>query len=163
MINIFLVPLRNYSKCFKRNLNTSSRTKSSSLVVGDRASLVKSFTQNDVNLFAELTEDRNIIHSKTSELFPKPIVHGVLVGGLVSAVVGTKLPGPGSVLVSQTIRFHSPVFVGNEVTADVVVTDIKKKFLYLSFECSNTSNNETVISGNMVVLFTKQVDSASSS
>ncbi|XP_054169074.1 (R)-specific enoyl-CoA hydratase-like [Oppia nitens] len=121
-----------------------------SLSVGQSAQLSKVFTEADVCEFGKLTGDYNPIHfdykycSKTK--FCKPVVHGSLTNGLVGAVMGTLLPGPGTVVVQQTINYTKPLYIGEEVCAEVIVTDIKKKFIDCRFSCK-TNDGKTVIEG----------------
>eukprot|EP01120_Amphizonella_sp_Union-15-10_P010493 TRINITY_DN4205_c0_g2_i1.p1 TRINITY_DN4205_c0_g2~~TRINITY_DN4205_c0_g2_i1.p1 ORF type:complete len:178 (-),score=29.64 TRINITY_DN4205_c0_g2_i1:128-661(-) len=127
------------------------------LKVGHFATLKKSFTQLDVNVFSELSEDRNPLHldvdfcSKT--LFSKPIVHGFLVSSLMSAVAGCHLPGPGTIYLSQTLNFKKPVFPGDEITAKLEVLEVQqqKRLVKLSTSCWN-QKGEVVIDGDALVM-----------
>jgi 3-hydroxybutyryl-CoA dehydratase len=111
------------------------------LSVGMHAIYAKTMTEADVTLFAGLSGDTNPLHineefaSKTR--FQRRIVPGMLTASLWSTLVGTQLPGPGSAYMSQNIRFVKPVYIGDTVTAHVVVTKIDhaKQRLYLSAEC----------------------------
>jgi 3-hydroxybutyryl-CoA dehydratase len=96
--------------------------------VGQKATLTKVVTKEDVHTFASITGDTNPVH--LDETFAKEtsfgacIAHGIFSAGLISAVLGTKLPGPGGIYVSQSLRFLRPVFIGDEVTASVEITSI---------------------------------------
>src|SRR5262245_63626795 len=87
--------------------------------------LSKTISSADVVGFAQLTGDRNPIHlsehfaAKTS--FGSRIAHGLYTAGLISAVLGTRLPGPGAVYVSQTLNFRAPVRIGDTVEVTVTV------------------------------------------
>src|SRR5580692_11925798 len=89
------------------------------LAVGMSERLSKTVASSDVVGFAQLTGDRNPIHlsehfaAKTS--FGRRIAHGLYTAGLISAVLGTRLPGPGAIYVSQTLHFHAPVRIGDTV------------------------------------------------
>ncbi|MGZ8463385.1 MAG: MaoC family dehydratase, partial [Candidatus Deferrimicrobiaceae bacterium] len=96
--------------------------------VGDTAELSKTVTEEDIVLFAKVTGDYNPVH--VSEEFAKKtrfggrIAHGMLSAGLISAVIGMKLPGPGCPYLSQTLNFRGPVKIGDEITARVEVAEV---------------------------------------
>ena len=91
--------------------------------VGEEATLSKTITEQDVVDFARVSGDRNPLHLDEeyarATRFGGRIAHGLLVAGLISAVLGTKLPGPGAVYRSQHLEFKRPVHVGDQVTARV--------------------------------------------
>jgi acyl dehydratase len=124
---------------------------------GDTASLSKTITEKEVQLFGELTGDFNPVHFDEefarSTRFGKRIAHGMLCASLVSTVLANQLPGSGTVYLSQTLKFTAPVFLGDTVTATVTVTNIKegKPIVTLETICTN-QNGETVIKGEAVVL-----------
>ena len=120
--------------------------------IGEEASLTKVFTIEEVQEFACISSDANPIHvdpdyaAKT--FFKSQIVHGILVSGLISAVLGTCLPGPGAIYLTQTLRFCVPVYPGDVITARVKVTDwneIKGQVTLLT-EAFN-QQDKTVITG----------------
>lgn len=122
------------------------------LKVGDKAQITKKMYMEDVLEFARLTGDTNLIHideefaKKT--IFKKKIVHGFLTASLISNVIGTKLPGLGTIYMSQTLNFTKPVYIDDVITAVVEVTkkDATKKDIELKTTCYN-QNNEIVIEG----------------
>ena len=124
--------------------------------IGQSASLKKVYSSNEVNAFAELSMDKNPIHLDEAyaeqTMFGKRIVHGFLVGSLISAVFGTVLPGEGAIYLHQEMNFRKPVFHGEEITATVTVTNIKKEksILYFDTKCEN-GRGEIVVDGNAVL------------
>lgn len=114
--------------------------------VGDKASLTKTFTQQDIDDFVRLTLDDNGMHTdpelSRQGLFRRPVVHGVLVGSLISSVMGTKLPGNGTVLQGQDIQYLSPVYPGDTVTAEVVLTEIEEFKNYYMATLEGTCTNQ---------------------
>ena len=127
------------------------------LTVGDSAEITKTVNQTDIESFADLTGDRNPVHvdeafaAKTR--FGRHIAHGMLTASLISAVLANKLPGEGSVYLGQTLQFVAPVFPGDEITARVIVKEIRedKPIVKLETTCIN-QRGETVIRGEATVL-----------
>lgn len=123
---------------------------------GDTAEMSKTVTEEDIVLFAKVTGDYNPVH--VSEEFAKKtrfggrIAHGMLSAGLISAVIGMKLPGPGCLYLSQTLNFRGPVKIGDEITARVEVAEvISEKRLRLKTECIN-QRSETVLDGEAIIV-----------
>jgi 3-hydroxybutyryl-CoA dehydratase len=98
------------------------------LALGQKASLMRTVMDNDLHLFAEVSGDTNPIHVSDSfaarTKFGQRIAHGMFTASLVSALLGTRLPGPGAVYLSQTIQFLAPVRIGDVVTAHVEVVEL---------------------------------------
>lgn len=128
-----------------------------SLEVGSRAQVTRVISDEMVRGFAEATCDLNPIHLDDDfaarSRFGRRIAHGMLVSGLISAVLGTKLPGPGAVYLSQSLSFRAPVFIGDEVTAHVEVIALRKDkpVATLRTRCLKASG-EVVIEGEAVLL-----------
>jgi 3-hydroxybutyryl-CoA dehydratase len=125
--------------------------------IGQKASLSKRITLDDIEAYARLTGDANPVHldeelaGKTR--FKGRIAHGLLGAGLISAVLGTKLPGSGAIYLSQELKFLRPVYPGDEITAEAEVTSwhAGKSRLELDTRCWN-QDGEQVISGQAVLL-----------
>ena len=125
--------------------------------VGERAQMCKTVTEDDVAGMAEVTGDYNPLH--VDEAFARKtrfkgrIAHGVLSAGLISAVLGMHLPGPGAIYLSQTLNFLHPVRVGDTLTAEVVVTKWRadKHIVYLDTRCFNQDGRD-VVKGEAVLL-----------
>jgi len=125
--------------------------------VGDAAELTRVIDEATVSWFAEATGDRNPVHLDEAYAaatpFGRRIAHGMLVAGSISAVLGTRLPGPGCVYLGQTLQFRAPVFLGEEITARVEVIKVRedKPVITLRTTCTN-ARGEVVIEGEAVLL-----------
>jgi 3-hydroxybutyryl-CoA dehydratase len=125
--------------------------------LGERASLAKTVTDEDVQRLAEVTSDFNPLHldedyaRKTR--FGRRIAHGVFSGGLISAVLGNKLPGPGSIYLSQQIEFLAPVYIGDTITATVEVISWRpdKRIITLKTNVHNQDGTQ-VVTGQAVLM-----------
>ena len=127
------------------------------IAVGDRASIERTLTASDIQLFAAMSGDINPQHIDPqfaeSTRFHGVIAHGMWGAALISAVLGTRLPGPGTIYVGQTLKFHQPVRVGDTLTISVVVAsrDEAKHRLVLDCNCTN-QEGKPVITGEATVL-----------
>lgn len=125
------------------------------LQLGQTASLGKTITEADILLYAAVSADTNPVHinaeAAKESVFGERVAHGMLSAGLISGVLGTRLPGPGTIYLSQTLRFRTPVKIGATVTATVEVTalDPAKKRATLKTIC--TVEGKTVIEGEALV------------
>ena len=120
------------------------------LKVGMSAMFGKTVTEADIAAFAGVSGDTNPIHlhdgfARTTR-FGQRIAHGMLSGSFISTVVGTKLPGPGAVYISQTMNFLAPVLIGETITA----IDEKRRRVTLKTQCLN--GDKVVIDGEALVL-----------
>ena len=126
------------------------------LSVGQTASLGKTITEADILMFAAVSMDTNPVHLNAEvaagSVFKQRIAHGMLSAGLISAVLGTQLPGPGTIYMGQTLRFRAPVKIGDTVTAiaEVTALDPEKKRVTLKTVC--TVAGKVVIEGEATVL-----------
>jgi len=127
------------------------------IAVGERASIERTLTVADIQLFAAMSGDVNPQHLDdeyaASTRYHGVIAHGMWGGALISAVLGTRLPGAGTVYVGQTLEFHAPVRVGDTLTIAVTVRakDEAKHRLVLDCHCTN-QDGQRVISGEATVL-----------
>ena len=115
----------------------------SELCVGQSARLTKTVSESDVYLYAGITGDFNPAHIDQAyaqdTVFKGRIAHGMLLGGFISAVLGTQLPGPGTIYMQQILNFKAPVAFGDTVTASVEVMEINtdEKRVRLKTVCTN--------------------------
>lgn len=120
--------------------------------VGDFAELAKTVTESDVYLYAGITGDFNPAHLNQAYAektrFKTRIAHGMLTAGLISAVLGTRLPGPGSIYLKQSLAFLAPVRFGDTITARVEVAslDVEKNRARFRTTCVN-QEGKTVLDG----------------
>lgn len=127
------------------------------LETGQFAEFSKTVTEADVVLYAGITGDVNPVHidheAARRSIFEGPVAHGMLSAGFISTVLGTRLPGPGTIYLSQSLRFVAPVRIGDTVTARVEVTELRpeKRRAVLRTECRNQDGG-TVLTGEAVVL-----------
>ncbi|MFC3674587.1 bifunctional enoyl-CoA hydratase/phosphate acetyltransferase [Ferrovibrio xuzhouensis] len=124
---------------------------------GDSASLVRTLTQRDISLFAVMSGDVNPAHVDEafarSDMFHKIIAHGMWGGALISTVLGTELPGPGTIYLDQSLRFRGPVGLGDTVTVTVTVTEKQDKGHRVTLDCQVINQDGApVISGTALVL-----------
>ena len=125
--------------------------------VGDFAEFAKTISEGDVYLFAGITGDLNPAHLNQQEaekgIFKSRIAHGMLSAGLVSAVLGMYLPGPGTIYMSQTLKFTAPVKFGDTITAraEVKERNVEKNRLILHTTCTN-QDGKLVLDGEAMVM-----------
>lgn len=97
---------------------------------GSRATIEHTFSAEDVAAFARLSGDSNPIHLDAAAArragFDRPVVHGVLVGSLISRLLGTRLPGPGTILLSQELKYRRPVYPDDPIRASVEVISVRE-------------------------------------
>ena len=127
------------------------------LKVGDMASITRVFTEDDVITFANITGDKNPIHLDeeyaSTTRFKQRLVHGILVSGLISAVLGMHLPGPGSIYIKQSLNFRAPVFINDRITAKATINSLRtdKPIATIETVCIN-QDNMVVIDGEAILL-----------
>lgn len=127
------------------------------LHIGDSASIVRTLTQKDIELFAIMSGDVNPAHVDEefarSDMFHQVIAHGMWGGALISTVLGTQLPGPGAIYLTQSLRFRHPVCLGDTITVTVKVAEKSEEKKHVTLDCVATNEKgEVVISGTAEVL-----------
>ncbi len=126
------------------------------LEIGMSRDLLKEVTDRDIELFAEVSTDRNPVHLDDAyamdTIFEGRIAHGMLTAGLISAVIGEQLPGHGTVYLGQTLKFMAPVRPGDMVRAIVTVTDIDYAKRRVTLETRCEVGGKVVLKGEAVVL-----------
>lgn len=126
------------------------------LEVGMSATYAKTITETDIVMFAGMSGDNNPVHLNhefaSSTMFEGRIAHGMLSAGFISTVLGTKMPGPGCIYLSQNLKFKAPVRANETVTAKVTIIKMipEKRFVELETICS--VNGKPVITGDAVVM-----------
>jgi 3-hydroxybutyryl-CoA dehydratase len=126
------------------------------LAVGMEASYTRAVTEADLHAFAAVTGDSNPIHLDVAYAartpFKERIAHGMLSAGYISAVLGTRLPGPGAVYVSQTLSFRGPVKIGDTVTAHVKLRELVAGKRRAVFDCRCSIADKSVLEGEAVLM-----------
>ena len=127
------------------------------ILPGETASLTRTLSREDIELFAVMSGDVNPAHVDEeyahSDMFHKIIAHGMWGASLLSALMGTRLPGPGAIYLEQTLRFRHPVMVGDTITVSVTAAekDPERKRVTLDCRCVN-QRGEVVIDGTAKVI-----------
>ena len=126
------------------------------LKVGDTAEIQKTISETDVYLYAGITGDLNPAHLNEEyargTFFKTRIAHGMLIAGLISTILGNKLPGPGTIYTHQSVDFLAPVRFGDTITARAEITelDFEKNRARLKTTCMN-QEGKTVLDGEALV------------
>ncbi|MEC9432360.1 MAG: MaoC family dehydratase [Pseudomonadota bacterium] len=124
--------------------------------IGMSRYLLKTITDRDIELFAEVSTDRNPVHLDDAyaqdTIFGGRIAHGMLTAGLVSAVIGEQLPGHGTVYMGQTMKFLAPVRPGDTVEARVTVREIEHAKRRVTLDCACRVGDRVVLKGEALVL-----------
>lgn len=125
--------------------------------VGDAAEFSKTVSETDVYLYAGISGDFNPAHVNAEDaakgMFKQRIAHGMLTAGFISTILGTQLPGPGTIYMKQNLAFLAPVFFGDTITAraEVVETIPEKNRVRLKTTCTNQSGKK-VLDGEATVM-----------
>lgn len=126
------------------------------LEVGQEASMSRTVSEADIVAYAALSGDYNPVHidpdyaSKT--IFKERIAHGILAAGYISALFGMKLPGPGSIYISQTLSFRAPVKIDDHVESKVKLVELIADKKRARFDCTCTVNGKPVLTGEAVLM-----------
>lgn len=116
----------------------------------------KTVTEDDVHTFAAITGDTNPVHLDAeyaaATSFKKPIAHGMLNAGFISATIGTKLPGPGCIYLDQSLKFRAPVYIGQEVITKVTVVEINERRRRVTLQTICECEGKVVVSGEATVM-----------
>ncbi len=111
---------------FQKKQDTGDKRKV--LEIGMKESVSRRITQKDIEEYADVTGDRNPIHldgqAGRESVFGRCIAHGMISGGMISSVIGNKLPGKGTIYLEQNLKFRAPVFAGDACTASVSVSEV---------------------------------------
>ena len=126
------------------------------LSVGQSAELVRTVGEADIEAFAAVTGDNNPVHLDAAfaatTSFGERIAHGMLSAGYISAVIGTQLPGPGAIYLSQALRFKRPVKIGDEVTARATITEIDEAKARVTLATVCLVNGKPVLDGEALIM-----------
>ena len=126
------------------------------LKVGQTALYARTLTETDIVLFAGISGDNNPVHINeefaSNTMFSGRIAHGMLTAAFISTVLGMKLPGPGAIYVSQTLRFKAPVRAGDTLNVRATVTDLVPEKRRATLSTVITVDNRVVLEGEAVVI-----------
>jgi len=130
-----------------------------SIQVGQSDSYTRTVTEADVVLFAGVSGDDNPVHLNepwaAQTMFKGRIAHGMLSASYISTVIGTRLPGPGTIYMGQSLKFKAPVRIGDTVTATVTVREINEEKRRLTLDTVCTAGDTVVIDGEAMVMLPK--------
>ena len=123
---------------------------------GLSAEIERTVEAADIDAFAAVSGDVNPVHLDASYAATTPfgerIAHGMLAGAFISAVLGVKLPGPGAIYLSQSLRFRRPVKIGDTVTAQVAVTGLDDRRGHVTLSTVCQVNGKPVVEGEALVM-----------
>ena len=126
------------------------------LSLGQSAQMAKIVTAADIEAFAAVSGDINPVHLDEAYARTTPfqgrIAHGMLSGAYISAVIGTKLPGPGAIYLSQSLKFRRPVKIGDTVVATVTVSALDERRGHVTFVTLCQVDGKTVVEGEAVIM-----------
>ena len=126
------------------------------LAVGQTAVIARTITEADIVLFAGISGDTNPVHINeefaAGTMFSGRIAHGMLTASFISTVIGTRLPGPGCIYLSQSLRFKAPVRVGDTIWARATVTELFPEKRRAALSTTVTVRDKVVLEGDALVM-----------
>lgn len=127
------------------------------LQIGASASRTRTLTADDIALYAQVSGDDNPVHldeaAAAESIFGQRVAHGMLTASGISAILGTDLPGPGTIYLSQQLQFKAPVFIGDTITTSVECINYREDKRIATFRTTVTNQkDETVLEGEAVVI-----------
>ena len=126
------------------------------LKIGQEAILSKTITEADIANFSGVTGDNNPVHisddfaSKT--IFKKRVAHGFFTASLISTLIATKLPGPGSIYISQTLKFLAPAYIGDNILTKAIIQKIDKEKRRVNLLTECFISNKKILTGEAEIL-----------
>ena len=130
------------------------------LSVGMTHEIEQIITEKDIDLFAEVSGDRNPLHMDEefakNTPFGQRIAHGALTASYISSILGNDLPGPGAIFVGLNMRFRRPVFIGSKVIVRVEVTEMQERGNRVTLKVSCNVDGKAAISGEAMVMVPKR-------
>ncbi len=132
------------------------------MMVGMTAIYAKTVTEADIVMFAGVSGDTNPVHLDAhfadQTAFKGRIAHGMLSASFISTVLGTRLPGPGCIYLSQSLKFRAPVRTGDTVTARVTVTNVDPDKKRVAFDTVCTVGDTVVVDGEALMLVSRRAE-----
>jgi 3-hydroxybutyryl-CoA dehydratase len=126
------------------------------LALGQSARMVSTVSEADIIAFARISGDDNPIHLDEAYAQATPfkgrIAHGMLTAGYISAVFGTKLPGPGAIYITQTLNFRGPVRIGATIETSVTVVELYPAKRRARFDCKCVVDGKPVLEGEAILM-----------
>lgn len=130
------------------------------LSVGQSATMTRAVSEADIVAFAAVSGDNNPVHLDEAfaqtTMFKGRIAHGMLSAAYISAVIGTQLPGPGAIYLSQSMKFRSPVRIGDEVVTTVTITALDAERGHATFATVCQVNGKAVVEGEALIMVPKK-------
>ena len=142
-------------------MQTLTNTPIDEISIGQKASYSKTCTEQDIQLFAQVSGDVNPVHLDADYAaqtqFGQRIAHGMYTGALVSAALAIELPGPGTIYMGQELKFRAPVFIGDTITVELEVDSIREDKAIVTLLCTCSKEDGTVVAtGKATVMAPKE-------